>query len=144
MKKTFFSIAILVIIITIIGCRGSQQNRLVGYWEQIPFTDPEDEEKTTSKIYWQFYAGDEVLREIYSMDTLTDTVLFRYNIDGSVLNIFASSEDQEESYTAGSGLPMGEYWVDVLTNDNLKATRRKHPDGSEGAAFIRLELVKRN
>lgn len=141
MKKSIFFLFAIISVAMLFGCRGSQQNRLVGYWKQVPFTNPET---TSQTYYWQFYAGSGAVRERYIDNVLEDSVSYTYSIDGSVLSIFAATTEQEEAYLPSSGEPLGEFWVDVLTNEKLKATRRKHSDGSEDAAFLRIEMVKVN
>ena len=139
MKKITLITFVLLSIVVLFGCRGSQEGRLVGYWKQVPFTAPET---TLRTYYWQFYAGNTIVRETYIDNEISDSTDYTYSIDGSILHIFPTTDEQELSYEPGSGEPMGEFWVDLLTKEAMKATRVKHPDGTEDAAFLRIELIK--
>lgn len=137
MKKFSYFISILLFIVLLSGCRKDQQNKLVGYWEQIPFYNPDS---TPIKTYWQFYAGDAVTIFHINGDE-TDSLQYTFNISGSVLDIFSGIDDP--TYSPNARDPRGQYWVDYLKGDQLKATKRKHPDGTTDAVYMRIELVKR-
>ena len=135
---TLFSLLFLVVLLS--NCRGDDQNKLIGNWEQIPFTDPNDPVATPTKIFWKFYAGDAVT--IYRVTgEVTDSLQYTYNISGQDFDIFSGIDDGQ--YLPAARDPRGQYWVDLLKDNQLKATKRKHPDGTTSAAFMRVELVKR-
>lgn len=119
------------------SCRGDQQNKLIGRWEQISFYDPET--VTEDKI-WEFTAG-EVLN-IYSVvdEVIVDSIQYNYDITGSEFQVVSIDET---GYAPAARDPRGTYWVDELTKSNFKITKRKHPDGTTEAVYMRLELVKR-
>jgi len=53
MKKIPVITSSVLLIALLFSCRGSQQDKLIGDWERIPFTQP-----TEVKNYWRFYSGD--------------------------------------------------------------------------------------
>jgi hypothetical protein len=142
MKRKLFQLSILILVVVLAGCRGSQQTKLIGVWENIPFIQPGD-----TVDYWKFYSGD--LLEVFSLDESiepADTlskIAYQYEVSGSVFSIFVAEGGENEDYVPGAGDPRGEYWVDELSNDNFKITKRKHPDGSTQSVYLRIELVKR-
>ncbi len=136
--KNIIIVFILVFTIPFIGCRNKEDQKLVGTWKEIPFIRPEEAPEI---IIWSFYAGDALKIAKTSQSTgEVDSILFRYDIGGSTLKIFTGSGEDE--YLPVAGDQCGEYWVDVLDDEYLKMTKRKHPDGSTDAAFLRKELVK--
>lgn len=67
--------------------------------------------------------------------------VYTYTTEGKDLNIFGEFGDDD--YIIGSADIRGKYWMDeIKKGKRLKIARRKHPDGSEGGAFLRIELVK--
>ena len=139
MKNNIHLIIILFLVILLNGCRGDQRTKLIGNWEQIPFTDPET---NTSKTYWQFYAGDAVIIKSYVDGIATkDSLQYTYSIEGSVFDVYSGVDDP--TYLPANRDPRGQYWIDQLTDDQFKITKRKHPDGSTSAVYVRVELVKR-
>ena len=135
--KDFLKAGIILLFVALIGgCRGDQQNKLIGNWEQIPFTKPD-----TVKIFWQFYAGDALIKYTVVNDKKLDSIHYSYNIDGSTFDIFKGTDNPE--YLPSAGDPRGQYWVDKLSDSNFKITKRKHPDGSTDAVYLRIEMVKR-
>lgn len=137
MKKSYLIIPFLFFVILISSCRGDQQNKLIGNWEQILFTDPET---TTTKIYWQFYAGDALT--IYRDNGVdVDSLQYTYNVEGSIFDVFDGVDNP--SYAPAARDARGQYWVDALSDGEFKATKRKHPDGTTDAVYMRVELVKR-
>lgn len=142
MKRNSIKLLIITLVLIVAGCRGGQQTKLIGVWESIPFTEPND-----FHTYWQFYSGD--LLEVYRVDasgatpdTLTKTG-YQYEISGNVFSIFAADTASATGYSPGAADPRGEYWVDELSKTNFKVTKRKNPDGSTQSAYLRVELVKR-
>lgn len=133
MKNTII-ILILAFTIPFIGCRNKEDQKLVGTWKEIPFVKPEEAPEINM---WSFYSGDALEIESTNQTGEVDTVIYTYDIDGSTLKIFG-----EGAYSPASGDVRGEYWVDELDDKYLKMTKRKHPDGSTDAAFLRKELVK--
>jgi hypothetical protein len=137
MKKNYLIIPFLFFVILMSSCRGDQHSKLIGNWEQIPFTDPDS---TTTSTYWQFYAGDALI--IFKDNgTEVDSLQYTYNIDGSVFDVFSGADDPGYGYDTRD--PRGQYWVDALSNEQFKATKRKHPDGTTDAVYVRIEMVKR-
>ena len=125
MKRNLIIASAIITLAVVAGCRGSQQNKLIGIWEKIPFSEP-----TSQSTYWQFFAGEALW--VFDLDTTisaTDT-----------LNLIIFGEGD---YGTAAGDPRGEYWVDELNNDYFKVTKRKHPDGTTDAAYLRIELAKR-
>ncbi|HAM98911.1 MAG TPA: hypothetical protein DCQ26_09915 [Marinilabiliales bacterium] len=137
MKRNLIIASAIITLAVVAGCRGSQQNKLIGIWEKIPFSEP-----TSQSTYWQFFAGEALW--VFDLDTTisaTDTlnlIKYTYSIDGNIFEIFG-----EGDYGTAAGDPRGEYWVDELNNDYFKVTKRKHPDGTTDAAYLRIELAKR-
>jgi hypothetical protein len=136
--KNYYTLFSLLFLVVLLGsCRGDEQNKLIGNWEQIPFTNPDS---TPTKIFWRFYAGDAVTIFRVSGE-VTDSLQYTYNISGQVFDVFPGIDDVQ--YLTAARDPRGQYWVDMLKDSQFKATKRKHPDGTTGAAFMRVELVKR-
>ncbi len=137
MFKNLFIILAFIAVSFFYNCRGDQQNKIIGTWKQIPFTNPET---TPDTVLWQFYPADRLV--IYRINAKgTDSLQLTYNISGYVLDVFPGDDDP--TYSKDARDPRGQYWVDLLTNDQCKATKRKHPDNTTDAAFMRIELVKR-
>jgi len=133
MKKIFGIVVLGIALIVVSGCRGSQQNKLIGAWKQVPYTKPDG-----SEIIWEFYAGDAVV--VSNFDTagvFIDSVSYTYSIDRSTFNVFGDGD-----YYQAQRDPRGEYWVDELGDSNFKITKRKHPDGSTDGVYLRLEFIK--
>lgn len=134
-QKIFFSVLFVAVVA---ACRGDQQSKLIGTWEQISFYDPE---VNTTKTMWEFYAGDAV--HIYKVndDATVDSLKYTYNISGSTFEVFSGADDPEYLHAARD--PRGSYWVDELKKSTFKITKRKHADGTTDAVYMRLEFVKR-
>ncbi|MFA6400530.1 MAG: hypothetical protein WCX31_02740 [Salinivirgaceae bacterium] len=143
MKKIPFITFLLLLIALLFSCRGSQQDKLLGDWERIPFTEP-----TEIKNYWRFYSGSAI--EIFTLDNgvlYGDTLKYTYSIDGKTFSIFGDG-----GYDAAAGDIRGKYWVDELSDSYLKLTKTDHPVDPSGNnwgdtvkvyAYIRIELAKR-
>jgi hypothetical protein len=137
--KIFYQLAFFVLLVVVFGaCRGDQQKKLIGYWEQVSFTDPEE---TPKKKYWEFYAGDALTVFTYVGEEVSDSMQLTYSISGTVFEVFSGADDR--TYLPAARDPRGEYWVDDLNDSQFKATKRKHPDGSKEGVYVRVELVKR-
>jgi hypothetical protein len=143
MKRTLLNATAILVLAFLFSCRGSQQNKLIGNWERVYFTEPTD-----VKIYWQFYAGDAL--DVYSNNPPTaagDTVKYTYSIDGNSFSIFKDGE-----YDAAAADIRGTYWVDQLNDSYFKVTKIEHPIDPSGNnwgdtvpvnPYLRIELVKR-
>ena len=135
MKKTYYIFSVLFIIF-FSGCRGDQQETLVGTWEQISHYETD-----SIKVFWEFYAGDALKIIIVNQDieNESDTLKYTYGIESTTFNVFPGVDNS----TGFSALrdPLGEYWVDILKKDEFKAT--KQLDGSGNNAYARIELIKR-
>ncbi len=70
MKKLSIILPFIVIAVCFANCKINRQDKLIGYWKQVPFTDPDS---AVSETYWTFYAGD--LLEIYTLSTVDSTGL---------------------------------------------------------------------
>lgn len=133
MKKVL-TIATLIFIVILTSCRGKDQY-LIGVWKEVPFVSPDS---TNENSTWNFYAGDAlVIKTIYKSDKKNDSISYTYSLSGSKLTIYGDWD-----YQPAVGDIRGEYWVDVLKKKELKITKRKHPDGEKGGAYIRKEFVK--
>ena len=173
----------LAIALCFAACKLDRQDKLVGVWRQVPFTDPDS---VTSYTYWTFYAGD--VLEVFTIETdkskvrgktiltpTTDTTkqsnevsasnmsrgtykrkvevvegdtvfygLYVYSTIGKELTISFEGTGGNDGYIVGSNDIRGTYWYDELKkNKRLKMIKRKHPDGSKGGAYTRIELVKK-
>lgn len=146
MRRISLFLPLIVVALCFTTCKIDRQNKLIGYWKEVPFTDPDSVEYLT---FWTFYSGDILeLRQISNIDdgTKGDTIStksYTYTTEGKELNIFATGEDVNGNYFIGSGDIRGKYWMDELKKGKrLKIVRRKHPDGSTEAAYRRIELIK--
>jgi hypothetical protein len=140
--KRFLSIAgIGIIVVLFATCKGDYDNKIIGNWKQIPFTNPE----TATEIkYWQFYAGDRLEIVTINADSEpVDTMIFSYYIDKSTLDILDGPGGNGE-YLPAAGDYRGQYWVDELNKKYFKISKRKHPDGSTDGAYLRVEMAKAN
>lgn len=54
----------LAIALCFATCKIDRQDKLVGVWRQVPFTDPDS---ITTITYWTFYAGD--VLEVFTIET---------------------------------------------------------------------------
>jgi hypothetical protein len=143
MKKIPVITSSVLLIALLFSCRGSQQDKLIGDWERIPFTQP-----TEVKDYWRFYSGDAL--EVFTLDNGVldgDTLKYTYSVDGKTFSIFGDGA----YYTAIKDI-RGKYRVDELNDSYLKLTKTDHPVDTSGNSwgdtvgsnpFIRIELVKR-
>jgi len=143
MKRTLITASTIFVLIILFSCRGSQQNKLIGNWERIPFKEP-----TVVKEYWIFDAGDAL--DVYLKDTnsvIGDTVKYTYSIDGKTFSVFGDG-----GYDPAAGDIRGTYRVDQLNDDYFKISKTGHPVDPSGNnwgdsvgtnPFIRIELVKR-
>lgn len=68
MKKLSIILSFIVIAMCFATCKINRQDKLIGYWKLVPFTDPDS---AVSETYWVFYAGD--LLEVYSLSTIDST-----------------------------------------------------------------------
>ncbi len=147
MKRTSIFLSFIAIAICFASCKIDRQDKLVGYWKQIPFTDPDSSRTFT---YWTFYAGD--ILELYEINN-TDTAYaqgdtlskrtFTYTTQGKELNIFSEGRENDDDYIIGSGDIRGKYWMDeIKKGKRLKIVKRKHPNGSSDGVYSRIELVK--
>ena len=83
MKKLSIILPFIAIVMCFATCKINRQDKLIGNWKLVPFTDPDSAVAVT---YWTFYAGD--LLEIYSLSTVDST--------GKKPNV-SNTDDQEES-----------------------------------------------
>ncbi|MBI9066624.1 MAG: hypothetical protein JEZ09_04985 [Salinivirgaceae bacterium] len=147
MKKYIYTSLFLFAVLLLVGCRGSQQSKLIGTWEQIAFTKPVVGDKTE----WVFYVTNEIdiiVSKQQDTGVVVTTTKYRYDIDGSAFSIY-NFDDDYSGYTTALGLIEGEYWIDVLDKTNCKVTKTKHPETAdledpESSIFLRIELVKRD
>ena len=65
MKKISIILSFVAIALCFATCKINRQDKLIGYWRVIPFTDPDS---ATSISYWIFYAGDRL--EVYSISSV--------------------------------------------------------------------------
>ena len=153
----------LAIALCFATCKIDRQDKLVGVWRQVPFTDPDS---ITAYTYWTFYAGDvlEVFTIVKPHETLSafnkrgtykrkvdvaegDTVkyaIYVYSTIGKEVTISYEGVVGDDGYISGSSDIRGTYWFDELKkNKRLKMIRRKTPDGTKGGAYSRIELVKK-
>lgn len=137
MKKVLVYIFIVSVVFVIAGCRGSQKNKIVGYWEEVSYYEP-----GANTTFWQFYSGTSLVITSYNNGVLTDSSEFEYDIDGAVFSVFSLTGDDSD-YTVASPDERGEFWIDVLNDESFKITKTKHPDGSTDAVYMRRELIKR-
>lgn len=65
MKKISIILSLVAIALCFASCKINRQDKLIGYWKVVPFTDPDSAAAVT---YWIFYAGDRL--EVYSLSTV--------------------------------------------------------------------------
>jgi len=144
MKNIKLIIPFAVVALCFATCKIDRQDKMIGVWKQIPFTNPD----SCDIKYWMFYAGDVLETFVIKHDSLgelTDTmpsVQYTYYTEGKQLTISNSSGDDSD-YIVGMNDIRGTYWIDELKKKKrMKMTRRKHPNGEKAGAFYRIELVK--
>lgn len=136
MRNIYFILSI-VLVILVSGCRGDDQNKLIGEWKYISHYEPGD-----TSIYWQFYAGDALT--IYALDEnrdiVGDTIKFTYSIEASVFNIYSGISGEGGNIDADFGDPRGEYNVELLKDNDFHILKQK--DDTDNYVYVRIELVK--
>lgn len=144
MKTLKIIIPFVAVALCFATCKIDRQDKMIGLWKQIPFTNPD----SCNIQYWLFYAGDIMETYVMGFDSVgerTDTVSskqYTYYTEGKTLVIFNTSGDDSD-FIVGSTDIRGTYWVDELKKKKrFKMTRRKLPDGTKGGAYMRVELVK--
>jgi hypothetical protein len=65
MKKISIILPFVIIALCFANCKINRQDKLIGSWKVVPFTDPDS---ATNVKYWIFYAGDRL--EVYSLSTV--------------------------------------------------------------------------
>lgn len=155
MKRSLM-LAFVAVAICFASCKIDRQDKLIGYWKQVPFSDPDSVRTLT---YWTFYDGDVLELLTVSNPSLnaddtsanqtsqpSDTISlarYSYNTQGKELNISKQGENGDDYYFVGSDDIRGKYWMDELKKGKrLKMVKREHPDGSKGGVYMRIELVK--
>ena len=68
MKKLSIILPFVIIALCFANCKINRQDKLIGSWKVVPFTDPDS---AVSETYWTFYAGD--LLEVYTLSTVDST-----------------------------------------------------------------------
>lgn len=68
MKKLSIILPFVIIALCFANCKINRQDKLIGSWKVVPFTDPDSSATTT---YWIFFAGDRL--EVYSVSN-TDSL----------------------------------------------------------------------
>lgn len=167
MKRLSVILAFVAVAVCFSSCKINRQDKMIGYWKQVPFSDPDSVE--TMK-FWTFYDGD--VLEVVTVKPKTDSTQngqlasylpgsmpktkedlnncdtveltqFTYTTEGKELSIFLPGEDSDSKYIVGSHSICGEYWLDELKKGKrMKMVRRRQPGGEKGGAYLRIELVK--
>lgn len=134
--KNIVTLALIVISLSFFfSCRTQQQNKLIGTWKYIPHAKPD----SSMTRYFNFDNGSTLtVDDVEEGDTLQR--VYSYSIEGSELNIFGDIDSLP--YWAGPNEYRGKYWVDVLNKENCKIVKTEHGDGSDGNAYLRVEMVK--
>ena len=65
MKKLSIILPFVIIALCFANCKINRQDKLIGSWKVVPFTDPDS---ATNIKYWIFFAGDRL--EVYSVSTV--------------------------------------------------------------------------
>ena len=65
MKRLSIILSLVVVALSFSTCKINRQDKLIGQWKVVPFTDPDS---ATSVTYWIFYAGDRL--EVYNVSTV--------------------------------------------------------------------------
>lgn len=136
MKNLTIAIVLVLVASFTYSCRTNQQNKLIGTWKYIPHTKPDS---STVRI-WIFYSGSE-LEVVDLVDSDSTIRTYSYSIEGSELNIFGDDTDLGP-YLPSPNEYRGKYWVDDLNKEVLKIEKTEHGDGSDGNAYLRVDLVK--
>ncbi|MBR5958839.1 MAG: hypothetical protein IKZ99_10795 [Salinivirgaceae bacterium] len=144
MKTLKIIIPFVAVLLCFATCKIDRQDKMIGLWKQIPFTDPDSCEIR----YWLFYAGDILETYVMGFDSVgerTDTVStnqYTYYTEGKTL-VVSSITGDDSDFIVGSTDIRGTYWIDQLKKKKrYKMTRRKLPDGTTGGAYLRIEMVK--
>ncbi len=167
MKRLSVILAFVAVAVSFSSCKINRQDKMIGYWRQVSFSDPDSVETVK---FWTFYDGD--VLEIVTVKPKTDStkngqlasylpasmpktkedlndcdtvqiIQYTYTTEGKELSIFMPGEDADKQYIVGSHSICGEYWLDELKKGKrMKMVRRKQPGGEKGGAYLRIELVK--
>ncbi len=163
MKRLSVILAFVAVAVCFSSCKINRQDKMIGYWKQVPFSDPDS---IQTARFWTFYDGDvlEVIdvkpkadssssgvsygpmpktkEDLNNCDTI-QKLQYTYTTDGKELSIFMPGEESDYLYIVGSPSICGEYWLDELKKGKrMKMVRRKQPGGIKGGAYLRIELVK--
>ena len=97
MKKLSIILPFIVIAMCFATCKINRQDKLIGYWKLVPFTDPDS---AVSETYWTFYAGD--LLEVYSLSTVDSTGHKPATADDQNNSSDDNSDNQDDSAVAAA------------------------------------------
>lgn len=165
MKRLSIILAFVAVAVCFSSCKINRQDKMIGYWRQVSFSDPDSVEFVK---FWTFYDGDVLV--VMSVKPKTDStsngqlasnismpktkedlencdtvqlIQYTYTTDGKELSIFMPGEESDSQYIVGSHSICGEYWLDELKKGKrMKMVRRRQPGGEKGGAYLRIELVK--
>lgn len=65
MKRLSIILPFVIVALCFANCKINRQDKLIGSWKVVPFTDPDS---ATNIKYWIFFAGDRL--EVYSVSTV--------------------------------------------------------------------------
>ncbi len=136
MRKFRAIIPLIVAMLCIASCSIDRQNKLIGYWKRVPFTNPD----SSTISYWTFYAGD--VLEVYNVSVAgdtSDTTVYIYSTKGKELSILP---DNDGAISSASGDICGKFWLDELKKRKTIKMTRIEVAGKKSGAYMRIELVK--
>ncbi len=136
MKKLSIILPFVIIALCFANCKINRQDKLIGSWKVVPFTDPDS---ATNIKYWIFFAGDRL--EVYSVSTVDslgnrsdpETIVSKSN--GQVPTdsaIYAMLGSRKRKVIAGDTLTFEVFSY----NTDGKIVNILMPDASESAHYI--------
>ncbi len=136
MKKLSIILPFVIIALCFANCKINRQDKLIGSWKVVPFTDPDS---ATNIKYWIFFAGDRL--EVYSVSTVDslgnrpdpETIVSKSN--GQVPTdsaIYAMLGSRKRKVIAGDTLTFEVFSY----NTDGKIVNILMPDASENAHYI--------
>lgn len=136
MKKLSIILPFVIIALCFANCKINRQDKLIGSWKVVPFTDPDS---ATNIKYWIFFAGDRL--EVYSVSTVDslgnrpdpETIVSKSNSQiPSDSAIYAMLGSRKRKVIAGDTLTFEVFSY----NTDGKIVNILMPDASESSHYI--------
>jgi len=145
MRQKITLLAIGIAIITIVGCKKSKENNIIGTWRQMDFQVPDS---TKNICRWSFYADKTVAARIYDpKDHLLTEVNGDYSIFRKKFKLRLQIARDSLRFDVNQIDYRGNYVIEIVSRDVLRLVRVEgYNDEGEwcegGSIFAQLEFLK--